>query len=700
MFEGLNKEQLMAVNAVEGPVIVFAGAGSGKTTTLTQRINHMINDLRISPYNILAITYTNKATREMKDRLGSICYGATISTIHSFCAYILRREISILGYDQGFNICDEEDQLKVILEVLKDNGGEKNMAKSLLKTFNFCKCFMSKPNSDIEIEYFDLYNEKLKELNMVDFEDLLIKTYEIFSNYPDILSKYQEKYKYILVDEFQDTDLVQYKIIRLLALKSRNIFIVGDDDQSIYSFRGTNYENFNQFKEDFSEYQSLTLNTNYRSTDNILEYASRLIDNNKNREKKNLVAIKKGTKNDVELYTAMDEDDEARFVARTIESMHKESPYKDFAVLYRSSVLLRNIEIELIRRGLPYKVYGGLSYVKRKEVKDVLAYLRLILNDNDIISFKRIVNVPSRGIGLATIDKVEKVRKEYHLSIFEAIDFMKTILPTSKYNCLVEFRELIKRYQKRILDEDLVDLYNEFLEEIKYEEYLNTEFDYSEAKERMDNVNEFASVLYKVDNSELEKSRVEKLKEVLDEAVLSEDYKRDHKEDVNGITVSTIHSVKGLEFKTVFIIGLEEELFPKVSYIDTEEDLEEERRICYVAMTRAKDKLYMCHARRRLLFGRYFNNEPSRFIKEAFGITSLDTPVEEVKQEKPVEKKIVMRDTSLDMDYKISDKVYHESFGEGTIIGIDRGIGTIFFASQKGTKKILLNHPKLTKIQK
>ena len=706
MLEGLNKEQQLAVNAVNGPVIVFAGAGSGKTTTLTQRINHMINDLGISPYNILAITYTNKATREMKERLGSSCYGATISTIHSLCAYILRREITVLGYSQGFNICDEDDQIKVMQEVLKDNGGEKSMAKGLIKTFNYCKCFMIKPNNFNEEEYFDLYNDKLKELNMLDFEDLLLKTYEIFVNYPEILEKYQNKFKYILVDEFQDTDLVQYKIVRLLALKNRNIFIVGDDDQSIYSFRGTNYENFNCFKTDFPDYVSYTLGTNYRSTDTILEYASRLIGHNKNREKKVLTAVKKGTKNDVELYTALDEDDEARFVARTIESMKKDCEYKDFAVLYRSSVLLRNIEIELIKRAIPYKVYGGLSYLKRKEVKDILAYLRLIINDNDIISFKRIVNVPSRGIGLATIDKVEKVRKEYHLTLFETIDFMKTILPTSKYKVLVEFRELIQKYQELIKQDNeyLVDLYNQFLSDIKYEEYLLEEYDETEAKDKMENVNDFASVLYKVDTTEFDKSRLEKLKEVLDDSVLSEDYKRDHKEDANGVTVSTIHSVKGLEYKTVFVVGLEEELFPKVSYIDTEEELEEERRICYVALTRAKDKLYVSHARKRLLFGRYFNNEPSRFIKEAFGITQLEIPSlekKEIKDEnKPTIKVTYSRDASLDGDFNISDKVFHESFGEGTIIGIDHGIGTIFFPSQKGTKKIILNHPKLSKITK
>ena len=503
-------------------------------------------------------------------------------------------------------------------------------------------------------------------------------------------------YKYIIIDEFQDTDLVQYKIVRLLALKNRNIFIVGDDDQSIYSFRGTNYENFNNFKLDFSEYQMFTLNTNYRSTNTILEYSNRLISFNKNRQEKNLVAIKDGTKNDVELYTALDEEDEARFVARTITSLKKDCQYSDFAILYRSSVLLRTVELELLRRDLPYKVYGGISYVKRKEVKDLLSYLRLIINDNDIISFKRIVNVPSRGIGLATIDKVEKVRREYKLTLFDTIDYMKTILPTSKYNVLVEFRELIQKYKRKLEEEDLVNFYNDLVKEIEYERYLYEEYDTSEAKDRMDNVKEFASVLYKIDSLD---NRIEKLKEILDDAVLSEDYRRDHKEDSNGITVSTIHSVKGLEFKTVFIIGLEEELLPKVSYMDKPDDLEEERRICYVAMTRAKDKLFLVHTRRRLLFGRYFNNEPSRFIKEAFGINNFEI-IEEKKEEPKEVKKIFNRDKSLDGDYQISDKVYHETFGEGIITGIDKGIGTIFFASVKGTKKILLNHPKLSKIKK
>ena len=448
MLEGLNERQSQAALAVNGPVIVFAGAGSGKTRTLTYRILNMIVNAHINPFNILAITFTNKATNVMKERLASYIdidiRNLTISTFHSLCAMILRREISFLGYSKDFEILDEEEQLKVIDEVLKENGYEKKKDKYYQKIINYNKCFMTKPADSLEGEIYELYESKMKELSMLDFEDLLLKTYELFRESKEILFKYQQRFKYILVDEFQDTNLVQYKIVKMLAITNRNLFVVGDDDQSIYSFRGTNYENMNLFKEDFPEYQLFTLNENYRSTQTILDMANRLIRNNKNREPKDMVTKIPGEIDDAVVQLLPNGLDEVKYVREKIEAYKTGlNNYSEFAVLYRSSVLLRNMEIELIEHHIPYKVYGGVSYLRRKEVKDIIAYFRLMLNNNDTLSFKRIINTPSRGIGLATVEKIERIHKEYHVDYMKAIALSESVLPQSKYEELRLFKDMI-----------------------------------------------------------------------------------------------------------------------------------------------------------------------------------------------------------------------------------------------------------------
>ena len=695
-YQGLNEEQTKAMQEVIGPVCVFAGAGSGKTRTLTMRIRHMIEDCFVSPFNILAITYTNKATKEMKDRLKERSFGVTISTFHSLCTTILRKEIEVLGYQRDFAICDEDDQSKIINEVIKDAGEQKGIAKDLQKAIKRSKSFMSKPDSPYLEELFDRYNQKLKELNMLDFDDLLLKVHELFKEYPDVLNKYQEKYQFILVDEFQDTNLVQYKIVKALASKYRNLFIVGDDDQSIYSFRGTNYENFNLFKEDFSDYKLFTLTTNYRSSQHILDYCNRLIAENDNRQPKEMKTTFNGESDDVVLHTSNTEEDEAFFVANKIQEMANGANYDRFAVLYRNSVLSRNVETELIRRNLPYKVYGGLSYLKRREVKDIAAYFRLMMNPNDLISFKRIINVPSRGIGLVTIDKLEKIKKTNKINCLETIDLASTVVPKSKVGALEDFKNIILRYKDRLETDDLVDLFTELIDEIGFYKYLEDEYGTEEAKERRNNVDEFASILYKVDNYDLDTPRLVKLANVFDEMTLSEN-KRNGKERDDGITLSTIHSVKGLEFDTVFIIGLEEDIFPGMYKSENDMELEEERRICYVAMTRAKKKLFLCHSITRVLYGRKFNNRPSRFLLEAVGKSkvtfSRTTEVNEDKSPEVKEKRTI----TVEAGYQVSDKVIHSSFGEGIIISIDRQIGTIFFPEIKATKKILLTHPTLSK---
>lgn len=712
MIEGLNKEQSLAAKAVYGPVMVFAGAGSGKTRTLTYRIINMILNEHISPYNILAITFTNKATNEMKERLEQYIdvnvKSVTISTFHSLCAKILRRDIGCLGYSNSFTIIDDEDQLKIIGDILKEKGRDRKEARHVQKVINYCKCFSLKPDDpSVESIYLE-YEKQMKELDMLDFEDLLIKVYELFTTHEEVLFKYQERFKFILVDEFQDTNLIQYKIIKLIAMKYQNIFVVGDDDQSIYSFRGTNYENINLFKEDFPLYQKFTLTQNYRSSQNILNYTNRLISKNVNRESKELFSEIVGNNDDVVLFQAFDERDEVEYVINQIQVMKSGlNSYKDFAILYRSSMLLRNFELGLIRHQIPYKVFGGLSYLRRREIKDIIAYFKLLINNNDIVSFKRIINVPGRGIGAQTIEKLEKFKKDNGYNIFEAIDNSSKLFTTQKYNSLKMFKELIFKYREKLEYTDLLTLFDEFVNEINYLQYLKDEaVSEDDYRDRFNNLSEFKSILWSVENSgEITTSRMERLKDAFDSALLSDEYLQNQKEDPNGVTVSTIHSVKGLEYKYVFLVGFEENIFPNNYRIESLYDLEEERRIAYVAMTRAKEKLFLTCAEKRLMYGSLIKNEPSRFLLEAYGTSSINKDkyveaetVNEVKsldfKENNLSKK---EDKHNDTDYNISDVIIHKAFGEGIILDINNGIGSIFFNEDKKMRKILLNHPAISK---
>lgn len=705
MIEGLNNEQSLAAKAVYGPVMVFAGAGSGKTRTLTYRIINMIMNEKISPYNILAITFTNKATNEMRERLMQYLdvdvKSITISTFHSLCARILRRDIGALGYSTSFTIIDEEDQLKLIGDILKEQGREKKEAKHVQKVINYCKCFGYKPEDPgVEVVYID-YEKKMKAMDLLDFEDLLIKVYELFTTHEEILFKYQERFKYILVDEFQDTNLIQYKIIKLIALKYQNIFVVGDDDQSIYSFRGTNYENMNLFKKDFPLYQKFTLTENYRSTQTILDYSNRLISKNVNREKKELFTNKKGNGNEVVLCQARDERDEVEFVIDKIMSLKSaNNSYKDFAILYRSSMLLRNFELGLIRHQIPYKVYGGLSYLRRREIKDIIAYFKLLINDNDFLSFKRIINVPTRGIGLTTIEKFEEFKKQNNYDVFKAIDECHKCLPKAKSVVLKGFKDLIFKYRDKLDNTDLLTIFDELVNEIEYFDYLKDEADSEDDyKDRFANLAEFKSILWSVENSgDIVLSRTERLREAFDSAILSDEYLQNQKESPNGVTVSTIHSVKGLEYRYVFIVGFEENIFPNNYRVESSSELEEERRIAYVAMTRAKEMLFLSCAESRLMYGSFLRNEPSRFLIEATGASDLHK--DSYEEAEVVEERKQLTDSKEkkdDSDFKVSDKVIHKAFGEGIILEINNGIGSIFFDQDKKMRKILLNHPAITK---
>jgi DNA helicase-2/ATP-dependent DNA helicase PcrA len=702
MLSNLNLQQQQAVLSVEGPVMVFAGAGSGKTRTLTYRVAYMIDKAKIEPGNILAITFTNKATNEMRERLlkliGPYSYDVTISTFHSLCARILRREISVLGYRSSFSIVDEEEQLKIINQVIKDENFDRKQypGKKIQKTVNYHKCFNSKPADPTEQKIFLSYEKKMKEMNLLDFEDLLIKVKEIFENYPVITEKYARKYHYILVDEFQDTNLIQYEIVRMLTKSSRNLFVVGDDDQSIYSFRGTNYENMQLFKEDFPEHKLFHLTQNYRSSQVILEGCNNLISHNLNREKKELFSEIAGDAKDVQIYQAYNEKLEVDHILNEIFSLIlKGAEYSSFAVLYRNSVLMRNLEIGLIQMALPYQVYGGVSYLRRREIKDVIAYFKLICDHDDVYSFQRIVNVPSRLLGEQTIGKVLEIKKKYNLTIFEAIDSCKTILTEKRYLALVKFRKIITGLREQLKENYLIDVYETLLVETNYRDYLKQQDD---PEERLENLDEFKSILMQIEEDGRNLTRIEKLQEAFDEAILADDKLQNQRHSRDGITLSTIHSAKGLEFDYVFVIGLEENVFPNTYRFDSDSELEEERRIAYVAFTRAKKKLYLLSAENRLLYGERFYNRTSRFIFEFSGVDPKETNY--FRQDEIIEHKEVNFAALPDSekpDYRIGDKVYHNKFGSGIIISIEDDIGQIFFDQDKKLKKIMLSHPALRK---
>lgn len=700
MLSNLNEQQKAAVLAVEGPVMVFAGAGSGKTRTLTYRVAYMIDACNIKPYNILAITFTKKATNEMKERLieliGPFAYDVTISTFHSLCARILRKEITHLGYARNFNILDEEEQLKVINDVLKENNIDKKKypGRYMQRVIKFSKSFNVLPEDPYERNVYNMYEEKMQELNLLDFDDLLIKTHELFKNHEQVLEKYRNIFKYVLVDEFQDTNLIQYKIIKLLTLESKNIFVVGDDDQSIYSFRGTNYENMQLFKNDFSEYKIYYLTENYRSPQSILNGCNRLISHNVNREKKELFSQNPGSEDDVVIHQAYNEKQEVDFILDSIFSLKMQGvEYKDIAILYRNTVLLRNLELGIIQMGLPYKVFGGIPYLRRREIKDIMAYFKLMIDIDDEYSFRRVVNVPSRMLGETTISKVIELKNNYKISVFEAIDASKSILSERRFNALTEFKNLIIEFRDRLQTDNLIDLYEELLERIEYREYLKKEDD---AEDRLDNIEEFKSILYQIETENEDLSRYERLEEAFDQALLNDDVKQNQKQALDGITLSTIHSVKGLEFDYVFVIGLEENVFPNVRRFAETEEIEEERRIAYVAFTRARKKLFLLSVQNRLLYGDRFVNRPSRFLLEFIG-SSLEEEIfkEESKVEEVSKVKLLSEDEKP--NYKPSDKVIHNKFGEGIIIAINKDIGQIFFDSSKDIKQIMLNHPALRK---
>jgi DNA helicase-2/ATP-dependent DNA helicase PcrA len=686
----LNESQLKAVIHPSGPLFVVAGAGTGKTRTLTARIAYLIME-GVNPKRILAVTFTNKAAREMKQRVvdmtGPHAMDVWLYTFHAFGLQILRRHIQELpyGYKPSFTVIDEEDGRKIVSDVVKSLGFDIKMfsVKALKGLISLFKCErMEEFERSDEEKIYKGYQQYLRENQLVDFDDLLIYTHELLDSYPHIKAKYQTAFDHVLVDEFQDTDLIQYKILKILGDLHKNVFVVGDPDQSIYGFRGANYNNSKYFIRDFKA-EEVILDKNYRSTNYILQAANKLIANNINRPSQKNLESDLGLGNPITYHTAQSDYQETFYVINEINKLIQQGySYDDIAILYRNNALSRLFEDAMIKEGIPYIIYGGISFYERKEIKDALAYIRLINDHQQDFYFKRIVNVPKRSIGLKSIQVLEEKAQALGISMFDAIDYVD-LRPQAKLS-LLEFKKMIIE-TKEAFDgmEDLYQIMPVLMQKTGYMAMLKAE-DTEIAEDRIDNLKELQSVFTRGDVY-YEGTFYEKLNQQLDQIALYSDLDQDVTEE-NHVKLATYHQVKGLEFKAVFMVVLEEGIFPSDRALMSTYELEEERRVAYVGITRAQEKLYMTHSERRMVYGQIKLGYPSRFIKES----RLSTP-----QKQP---DIVYDQTSHIL--KTGDHVEHQVFGRGVVVSVDGEIAKIAFAMPHGIKQILESHPSIKKVKK
>lgn len=702
MLDKLNERQKEAVLATEGPVLVLAGAGSGKTTVLVNRIAYMISEKHIRPWNILAITFTNKAAREMKDRierlLGDTAKDMWIGTFHSVCVRILRSCIDLLGYSRDFVIYDTADTKTVMKECLRElDIDEKsfpvrnvlsiisNAKNDLMDAATFENVYKSDYRMSIIAKIYYRYQTKLRKNNAVDFDDIILNTVKILSENPDVLSKYQDKFQYILVDEYQDTNNSQYLLINLLAQANRNLCVVGDDDQSIYKFRGANIGNILNFEDDYSDVQKITLDQNYRSTQNILDAANSVISNNKGRMGKSLWTSN-GDGNKVFVYTGTNEYDEARYIARQIKKhFDEQGSFSDCAILYRTNAQSRVIEEMLMRESVPYKVLSGLRFYDRKEIKDIIAYLRVVYNPNDDVSLARIINEPKRKIGNATLEKARNIAREKETSLYDVIshadDYPEFKTAIKK---LLSFSEIIQSLIKLKDTVTIEDLTGRILNDTGYMPALVME-DTTESKTRIENLGEFISVITEFEKNE---ETGNTLGEFLENISLVSDIDG-YDENEDSAVLMTIHSAKGLEFPIVFLSGLEEGLFPGMRSMESDDDIEEERRLCYVAITRAKEQLYITKTISRTIHGKTMPTTASRFFKEIpveyledkttlqpkvakvmqdLGVRNASAPKKEVYMTKGFGSSVKSSGSTDYFKFKAGDTVEHRTFGRGEIL--------------------------------
>ncbi|MBO5414585.1 MAG: UvrD-helicase domain-containing protein [Bacilli bacterium] len=693
MLENLNKEQLEAVKTTEGPLLVLAGAGSGKTKVLTTRVAYLIDELGITPESILAITFTNKAAKEMKDRifkmLGTVAYQIQISTFHSFGLTILKEHYDKLGYDKNFTILDSDDSSTVVKKILKDmdKDPKKYSYKAIRNKISSAKNELMEPEDlakfstndmdELVVDVYKKYKEKLKTNNSVDFDDLLMLPITLFRKYPEVLKFYQDRFKYILIDEYQDTNEAQYLLTKMISAKYKNICVVGDNDQSIYSFRGSNYKNILNFEKDYNNAKVIMLERNYRSTKQILDVANCIIKKNTLRKDKNLWTDNE-TGEKVKYHRAENEKDEAFYVKCQIEELKKTEKLSEIAVLYRTNAQSRNMEEALLKENIPYKVIGSMYFYKRKEIKDLLSYLNVIYNSNDDISLLRVINVPKRGIGAKTIENLSIQADLLNQSIYSTIEAGKEL----------EFKKIIEDIKVNKDNMSLTELVDYVLDKSGMRKELEDE-NTLDSEVRLENLEEFKSI---TKNFEEERGIVS-LEDFLMEISLVADVE-EHKNNTEVVTLMTIHSAKGLEFDNVFVIGLEEGIFPHTNCLNDFNEVEEERRLCYVSITRARKKLWLINAKRRTIYGMDSMNPPSRFIKEIDNELLESDAKEENIMPKIVKKNMI--DTNA--DYNMGDKIKHDTFGLGVIVGIDKSILTIAFPHPIGIKKLMKGHKSIKKI--
>lgn len=741
-FEQLNEMQKKAVMQTEGPVLILAGAGSGKTGALTVRIAHLL-EMGIKPWNILAITFTNKAAKEMRERVeklvGEGARDMWISTFHSTCVRILRREIQHLDYDNSFSIYDGDDQEKILREAFKrlnmSTTDKTFSVKGALASISHLKEEMTSwetysqqvDKDDLRAvrlaRVYETYQKMLKENNALDFDDLIYKTVLLFRQFPEVLEKYQERFRYIMVDEYQDTNTSQYELVAMLAAKYQNLCVVGDDDQSIYGWRGANIRNILDFEKDFPETTVIKLEQNYRSTKKILEAANAVIHHNQTRKDKTL-----WTENDsgsiLHIFKAENEYDECRFVAEKIQELEKKGRKRsEMAVLYRTNAQSRAVEDMMVRKGIPYRLFGGVRFYERKEIRDILSYLKVLANPNDTIALRRIINVPKRGIGETSLDKLAAFAQEQGISLYGALSRLDEI--TTLKTRAAKFRDFYELFEHLRVDAgafSVAELLDAVIKRTGYLQILMAE-GREEALSRIQNLDEFVNKAAEYDQNNPEGD----LAGFLEEVALVADIDS-YEESEEAVALMTLHSAKGLEFPFVFIIGMEEGIFPgyRAVMYGGEKEIEEERRLCYVGITRAKEELFLTHAKNRMQHGITQYNPPSRFLKE-IPAELVDLPTRQVSEmakhydrmaqsrlQQPMGRKNVILPTAhfgtkkempapkdFQLNYGVGDKVRAPKYGIGTVVSIQNGgadyeVEVSFGA--KGTKKFMARLSKLIKV--
>ena len=634
LLNGMNDRQAEAVQTTEGPLLIMAGAGSGKTRVLTHRIAYLIDEKMVNPWNILAITFTNKAAREMKERaygLNPATQDCLIATFHSMCVRILRRDADHIGYNRNFTIIDPGEQRTLMKRILKQLNldPKKWNERAILGTISNAKndlideaayvALAGDMYTEIVAKCYEMYQKELRQSEAMDFDDLIMLTLRLFDKNPDVLTYYQQRYQYIHVDEYQDTNHAQYQLVKLLASRFKNICVVGDADQSIYGWRGADMQNILDFEKDYPEAKVVLLEENYRSTKTILQAANDVIKNNRNRRPKNLWT-QNADGEDIVYYRANDEQDEALFVAKTIDELSSTSDYvyRDFAVLYRTNAQSRNIEEALLKVNIPYTMVGGTKFYSRKEIRDVISYLNLIANTSDNISFERVVNEPKRGVGPGTVEKIRNFAAGQEMSLLEASSqIMLSPVKGKAAQAVFDFANLILNLRGQLDELTVTELVELVLERTAYTEQLEAQATL-ESQARIENIEEFLSVTKNFDEdseNDTEETGLDRLSRFLNDLALIADTD-DGDQESSEVTLMTLHAAKGLEFPVVFIIGMEENVFPLSRAAEDEDELEEERRLAYVGITRAERVLFLTNANSRLLYGKTNYNRPTRFLNE------------------------------------------------------------------------------------